>query len=319
LKIVFTTLKKILFWSYDRGTWQYDVMCVLILAFIFLTPNWLFESHRKNQNRDVLVWSDQGDTGTGAWAYRSETANLVEVASWTAGADGSSLIAPEPLPLSNATTPVSVFRPGAQGNLDELLSKMQAAGRAIKTYQAKVVQEKRHTQIGGREIYRGELAFRHEPQNRDKVRIRYYDSNGAVNQEVLIDGDRIILYQPKIGQAIETSRKAQAQKNPEYDFIATPYSSVSSLKQHYSISYPRDENVDSASTAVLELVPKVHGSITGYTLWIDKSSWLPIRYRAAEQNGDTTTLAFSDIKINPKLPGDIFKLDLPKGTNIVHK
>jgi len=26
------------FWTYDRGTWQYDIMVGLILAFIFLTP-----------------------------------------------------------------------------------------------------------------------------------------------------------------------------------------------------------------------------------------------------------------------------------------
>jgi hypothetical protein len=42
MNIVFTTLKKILFWCYDRGTWQYDLLCVLILAFIFLVPNWIF-------------------------------------------------------------------------------------------------------------------------------------------------------------------------------------------------------------------------------------------------------------------------------------
>ena len=31
-----------LFWTYDRGSWQYDVMVVLILAFISLTsPAWL--------------------------------------------------------------------------------------------------------------------------------------------------------------------------------------------------------------------------------------------------------------------------------------
>jgi hypothetical protein len=42
MTIIFTTLKKILFWCYERGTWQYDLMCVLILAFIFLAPNWIF-------------------------------------------------------------------------------------------------------------------------------------------------------------------------------------------------------------------------------------------------------------------------------------
>lgn len=43
MKIILATLKKTLFWSYDRGSWQYDVMCVLILTFIFLTPNRIFQ------------------------------------------------------------------------------------------------------------------------------------------------------------------------------------------------------------------------------------------------------------------------------------
>lgn len=30
--------KKIVLWNYERGTWQYDVFCLLIVAFIFLTP-----------------------------------------------------------------------------------------------------------------------------------------------------------------------------------------------------------------------------------------------------------------------------------------
>lgn len=38
------TLKKLLFWSYGRSTWQYDILCALILAFIFLTPQSWFAS-----------------------------------------------------------------------------------------------------------------------------------------------------------------------------------------------------------------------------------------------------------------------------------
>jgi hypothetical protein len=38
------TLKKLLFWSYGRSTWQYDVLCALILAFIFLTPQGWFRT-----------------------------------------------------------------------------------------------------------------------------------------------------------------------------------------------------------------------------------------------------------------------------------
>ena len=36
--------KKILFWSYGRTRWQYDVLAVLILAFVFLTPPSWFQT-----------------------------------------------------------------------------------------------------------------------------------------------------------------------------------------------------------------------------------------------------------------------------------
>ena len=39
-----STLKKIFFWNYARNTWQWDLLCVVILIFIFLTPNRWFAS-----------------------------------------------------------------------------------------------------------------------------------------------------------------------------------------------------------------------------------------------------------------------------------
>ncbi len=36
-------LKKILFWTYPRGSWQYDLAVAAILAFIFLTPRSVFD------------------------------------------------------------------------------------------------------------------------------------------------------------------------------------------------------------------------------------------------------------------------------------
>jgi len=36
-------LRKLFFWNYARNTWQWDVLCVVILIFIFLTPKSWFE------------------------------------------------------------------------------------------------------------------------------------------------------------------------------------------------------------------------------------------------------------------------------------
>jgi len=42
-----TILRRSIFWSYERGSWQYDVIVILILAFIFL-------SHPLFQDQPVL-------------------------------------------------------------------------------------------------------------------------------------------------------------------------------------------------------------------------------------------------------------------------
>lgn len=40
------TLKGYLFWTYERGSFHYDVMVTLILAFIFITPHlWNYGDH----------------------------------------------------------------------------------------------------------------------------------------------------------------------------------------------------------------------------------------------------------------------------------
>lgn len=40
-------LKNIVQWNYKRGSWQWDVLCILILIFIFLTPKTWFDKREK--------------------------------------------------------------------------------------------------------------------------------------------------------------------------------------------------------------------------------------------------------------------------------
>lgn len=69
---MFGWLKKFLLWSYARNTWQYDVLCALILAFIFLTPQSWFaggelrraEAHQNPQSArsSVVIPADEFST-----------------------------------------------------------------------------------------------------------------------------------------------------------------------------------------------------------------------------------------------------------------
>ena len=50
-----------LFWTYERGTWQYDVMVALILAFIFLTPRGWFNDQPKLPEASGVVLRSSND------------------------------------------------------------------------------------------------------------------------------------------------------------------------------------------------------------------------------------------------------------------
>jgi hypothetical protein len=39
-------IRSILIWNYERGTLQYDIICAIILAFIFLVPRSCFMAKR---------------------------------------------------------------------------------------------------------------------------------------------------------------------------------------------------------------------------------------------------------------------------------
>ena len=50
--------KKVVFWTYERTSWQWDVLCLLILVFIFLTPKGWFESREFRRHRTVVISAD---------------------------------------------------------------------------------------------------------------------------------------------------------------------------------------------------------------------------------------------------------------------
>src|SRR5262249_46594014 len=53
--------KKIAFWNYSRTSWQWDVLCVLILVFIFLTPKSWFENSEFRRQRTLVTLVISGE------------------------------------------------------------------------------------------------------------------------------------------------------------------------------------------------------------------------------------------------------------------
>jgi len=68
-----------IFWAYERGTWQYDILVAAILAFIFLSPRGLFNDRPTLELTDLRNQQGFVEMGHGkqGWRYLVD-ARLVE-------------------------------------------------------------------------------------------------------------------------------------------------------------------------------------------------------------------------------------------------
>ena len=66
-------MKRFLLWSFERGSIQYDVICVVIIAFIFMTPASFFDDRsdwRRIDASDPIVRQRKDDYGKPVWVVK---------------------------------------------------------------------------------------------------------------------------------------------------------------------------------------------------------------------------------------------------------
>lgn len=93
-------------------------------------------------------------------------------------------------------------------------------------------------------------------------------------------------------------------------------SSGKELARSYTVKVAGEEVVEGRETARLELFPKsakVLEQIKKVELWIPLDAGYPVRQRILQPGGDFYLISYSDIKINPNLSDNEFRLKLPPG------
>jgi len=91
--------KRAVFWAYERGTWQYDLMVLAILAFIFLTPRTWFNDRPTLELTDLRHQQGFVEMGHGkqGWRYMID-ARLVESFAGATPEDAIQMILSRQLP-----------------------------------------------------------------------------------------------------------------------------------------------------------------------------------------------------------------------------
>ena len=84
------------------------------------------------------------------------------------------------------------------------------------------------------------------------------------------------------------------------------------LQSNYTVKYVGEENVAGQKAHRMQLTPRKE-KIQAMELWIADSGGYPLQQKFVQPSGDYYVFTYQDVKLNPQLGDEAFKLKVPKG------
>jgi outer membrane lipoprotein-sorting protein len=185
------------------------------------------------------------------------------------------------------------------------LARMDDAAKSFKSTEASVVWEQYEKVIDEKETEKGKIYFRREGGEIQMAA----DFVEPDKKYVIYSGGNVQVYQPKIDQV----NKYDAGKNrgDVESFLVLGFGgSGRDLSNAYAVKFLTAETVGGVAADKLELIPKsdrLRNNIARIWLWIDGHG-VSVQQQFFEPGGDYRLAKYSDMKINQKLPDDVFRL-----------
>ncbi|GBC77076.1 Outer-membrane lipoprotein carrier protein [bacterium HR08] len=206
--------------------------------------------------------------------------------------------------------------PDSRMGVTPILEQMAQAVRRLRTLRAALSQEKFYAQLGFKDPpEKGVLYMKRRGERDLSLRIEITVPEKRI---ITVTGDRFLLYQPRINQAIEgvidrTSVRAAA------GFLAYLFNGLAQAAEDYEITLAGYETIQGRRASHLVLTPKPNrrGVYRRVDLWVDHQLWLPTIQKIVEANRDETLLTLDEVQLNVNLPDSLFVQKLPPGVQRV--
>jgi outer membrane lipoprotein carrier protein len=196
--------------------------------------------------------------------------------------------------------------PGLDGNarLKALVDRVKVEQSHLKTLEAKFTQTQKSAMLVAPETSTGSFSFAAP----DRVRWEYTSPNPI---SVVIKGDQMTTWYHDLKRA--DLLKVGRYSNQVFKYLGAS-GSMDSLVEYFTVRLSAPPK--KGAPYQMELIPRfsrISKRIKSMTLWIDDESFLPVRLRYVEADGDATEYKFSEMKKNAEVPEDRFVLKIPKG------
>jgi len=191
--------------------------------------------------------------------------------------------------------------------LQQVLEQMDRTAANFHTTQANFVWTQYTKIVDDTDIQRGTVYFR---RTGSQVEMAADISEPEPPKYVLFAGSKVQVYQTKIDQVTEYNAGKDRAAFESFLVLGFGGSGQDMLKS-FDVAYSGTEKVEGIETAKLVLVPKtekVRNTFDHIWLWIDPARGVSLRQQLFTPGGDYRLAAYSDIRLNQKIPDDAFKL-----------
>ncbi len=189
---------------------------------------------------------------------------------------------------------------------EALIAKIKEQQAQLSSLEARFVQTKKSMLLLEPEIARGTFAY----QAPDLARWEFTEPNQTVM--VISDGEMVTWYRD-----LGTAERLPVDKHTaQIEQYLAATNSVERLRRYFDFTaaFPAD-----GRPYRVELSPRfsrVAKRIKGMTIWFDRESFLPVRLAYEEPDGDTTDFVFEHVEVNPTLPEERFRIQLPPDVQV---
>jgi len=200
-------------------------------------------------------------------------------------------------------------------NLEAVLDSMDRAAANFRSAQCDFVWDQYQKVVDEHDFQKGTMYFR---RGGDGIEMAAQIAS-PVKKYVLFTGDTVSLYQPNIEQV--TQYNTGKNKADFESFLVLGFGGRGhDLAKSFDVNYSGMEQVDGVNAARLELTPKsqrVRNMFSTITLWIDPARGVSVQQKFLEPSADYRLAKYSNIQLNPKISGDVFKLKTTGKTKFI--
>lgn len=202
----------------------------------------------------------------------------------------------------------------AQNPLPEILKRMDEHYKALKSLQADIKRAQFNSQLDETDISSGTITLIPGKGRNFSLRLDW----AKPKQEILsVVNGQYVAYIPNIKRAYTGSSESKNVTDKGGNILKVMSMSKDELKANYNIQLVGEEKVNgNIPTWHLKLTPKASSNFKFADLWVDGNG-MPIQGKVTKLNDDTDSALLTSLKKNSTISASIFKINLPKGTEIV--